>query len=113
MKKFEALDLALELVRALGPAIEIIRRHDRNMASQLRNAGTSAVSCLAEGSKRAGGDRLHLYRTSCGSAAEVAVQIQVAAAWGWLPEPMAASVADLADRLTAITWRLAHPRRGG
>ena len=111
MKRFEALDLGFALAKALGPAIEIIRQHDREMAAQLRSAGTSAPSCVAEGSKRAGGDRLQLYRTASGSAAEIRVQILLAAAWGWLPQATADEIAELADRLTAITWRLSHPRK--
>jgi len=53
------------------------------MASQLRRAGTSVPSCLSEGAQRAGKDRLHLYRTSAGSAAEVRTQVELAVAWGY------------------------------
>jgi four helix bundle protein len=110
MKRFEALEVALELARALGPAIEQVRGHDRDTALQIRRAATSTASCLAEGSKRAGGDRLQLFRTAGGSAAEIRTQIQLAAAWKWLAEDDARPIAELADRVAAMAWRLTHPR---
>ena len=111
MAKFEALELALQLARALGNVLPQVQQHDRDMASQLRRAGTSVPSCLSEGAQRAGRDRIQLYRTSAGSAAEVRTQLELAVAWGYLERASAAPVQALADRVVAITWRLVHPRR--
>src|SRR5262245_60337484 len=102
MAKFEALELAREL-RAL---IDLIKRHDANMADQLQRAGTSAPSCLSEGSMRTGKDRLHLYRTSSGSAAEIHTQLQLAVAWRYVTSEQAAAAVALDARTIAITWRL-------
>ena len=111
MARFEALQLALELARALGQLLDRIKQHDRDLANQLRRAATSVPSCLSEGSQRAGQDRLQLYRTAAGSAAEVKVQIELAAAWGYIDAERARPALELADRVVAITWRLTHPRR--
>jgi len=111
MAQFEALHLALELACQLGPLLERIQQHDRDMTNQLRRAATSVPSCLSEGSQRTGRDRLHLYRVSAGSAAELKVQLQLAVAWGYLDAERARPVLDLADRTVAITWRLTRPRR--
>ena len=111
MAKFIALDIAFQLARALGPVLSQVALHDRDLAGQLRRAGTSAPSCMSEGAQRAGKDRLHLYRTAGGSAAEVRTQLKVAVAWGYVDESVAAPVIELADRLVGIVWRLTHPRR--
>ena len=111
MAHFEALELALELARQLGELLHRIQQHDRELANQLRRAATSVPSCLSEGAQRTGRDRLHLYRTSAGSAAEVKVQLQLAVAWGYLETEQAAQALKLADRMVAITWRLTRPRR--
>ena len=111
MAKFEALEIAFELAEALGHVLPAVQKHDRDLASQPRRAGASVPSCLSEGAQRTGRDRLHLYRTSAGSAAEIRTQVQLAVAWGYLDGAAAAKVAELADRVVAITWRLTHPRR--
>ena len=111
MAKFEALELALELAAALGKLLPHIQKHDRDMVGQLKRAGTSAPACLSEGAQRAGKDRLQMYRTSGGSAAEIRTHVQVAIAWGYVTTEAAADTLNLADRLVAMTWRLCHPKR--
>ena len=111
MATFEALQVALELADELGPLIEIIRQHDRDMANQLKKAGTSAPSCLAEGSLRTGRDRLHLYTIASGSAGEIKVQLRLSVAWSYLTQERAARAHSLADRVVAMTFRLTHRRR--
>ena len=54
MARFEALELALELARALGALLPQIQQHDRDLAAQLRRAGASVPSCLSEGAQRQG-----------------------------------------------------------
>jgi four helix bundle protein len=111
MAHFEALNLALELARQLGKILVQIQQHDRDLANQLRRAATSVPSCLSEGVQRTGRDRLHLYRTGAGSAAEVKVQLALAVAWGYVEAERAQPALALADRMVAITWRLTRPRK--
>src|SRR5450432_1781750 len=110
MNRFVALKVALELVHALGALLPTIRQHDKDLASQLRRAGSSIPSCLAEGNKRVGRDRLHLFRLAGGSAAEVHTQLEIAVAWGYVSRTDIEAALALADRAGALAWRLTHPR---
>ena len=110
MAKFKALELALALAAALGPLLAQVARHDRGLATQMRDASAASAACRAEGAQRAGRDRLHLYRVAGGSAAEVRTQLLLAVAWGYLGAEAVAPVVDLADQLVAVTWRLTNPR---
>ena len=109
--QFQALEVALELAQALRGVLAIIARHDRDLARQLRRAGSSVSSNLSEGSQRSGRDRSQLYRISAGSAAEVHTQLRLAVAWGYVSSEDASGAIALADRCTAMAWRLTHPRR--
>jgi four helix bundle protein len=111
MTHFIALNVALELVEALGALLAQVQQHDPKLAAQLRAAGTSVPSCFSEGAQRTGRDRLHLYRTAGGSAAEVRTQLKIAVAWGFLPTAQAERALALADSCVALAWRLTHPRR--
>jgi len=110
MAKFQALELALELAREVGTLVEKVQQHDRDLSLQLRRAAVSVASCFSEGAQRAGRDRLQLYRTSGGSAAEVRTQLQIAVALRYVESDTAAPVIRLADRIVGIAWRLTHPR---
>jgi four helix bundle protein len=110
MARFETYDLALTLVTSLAPLLERLAHHDRDLASQLRRAASSVTLCISEGARRAGRDRLHLYRVAAGSAAEVASSLDVASAWSYLGRDDVAEPRELVDRLLAMLWRLTHPR---
>jgi four helix bundle protein len=84
MARFEAQKLALDAVAALGPLVGTIAQHDRDLASQLRRAGSSLPLNVAEGARREGRDRLQHYRIAAGSAAEARSALQVARAWGYI-----------------------------
>jgi four helix bundle protein len=103
---FIAYDLAVELVTLLKPLAAKVATHDRDLAKQLRTAGTSAPLNLAEGRRRVGGDRPHLWRVAAGSIAEVRAALEVAIAWGYLEGAETRRAVALCDRLGAITWSL-------
>ena len=111
MREFEALERSIELVRLMRLPLATIARRDRGLADQARRALTSVPLNLAEGSRRAGGDRLHAYRVAAGSADEVLVGLRVAEALGYLGEGQAREALDMADRVIAILTRILHPRR--
>ncbi len=65
---------------------------------------------LAEGDRRRGQDRLHLFRVAAGSAAEVQAALDLAVAWGYLTDSQAGPSRELLDRLLAVCWRLTEQR---
>jgi four helix bundle protein len=106
---FDALEVALELVRALRAPLAVLRQHDRKLAELATDAVNSVALCLDEGRRRRGKDRLHLFRVAAGSAAETRTALRLAEAWGYLgPEALAYPYA-LLDRELAMLWRLAPP----
>ena len=105
---FDALDVALEINRLVAPLARDIALHDPDMARQIRKAAQSITANLAEGRKRIGRDRLHLFRIADGSAAEVKVTLDVAEAWGFIGAAALAEPLALLDRELAMTWRLTH-----
>ena len=110
MREFEALTRAIELAKAVRAPLEAIARRDRSLAEQVRRAVTSVPLNLAEGSRRAGRDRLQAYRVAAGSADEVLVALRVAEALGYLGEGQAREAVELADRVIAMVTRIVRPR---
>ena len=95
---FVALDVALQLIRSLRLVVARIRRHDAKLADQLQRSASSIAANVAEGRRRAGRDRTHLYRVAAGSADETRTHLWVAQAWGWVDEADIADSVALADR---------------
>lgn len=111
MARFEAHEVALQLVRAVGQLLPRIKQHNAKLAQQLVDAVASVPANFAEGAHRAGRDRLYLYTVAGGSAAEVRTHLAVAAALGYVPDADTVEPDRLADRAAAMAWRLTHPRR--
>jgi four helix bundle protein len=109
MKRFEVYEMSLQMVSALRPAVERIRHHDRDLALQLKRAGSSVPGNIAEGARRAGQDRLHHYRIAAGSAGEIRSHLAVAMAWGDVDQATVTPALALLDSILAILWRLTHP----
>ena len=110
MNRFEALEVAKLVIAALRSLVAKIRAQDSGLADQLKDAGTSMVLNLGEGSRRQGRDRLQHYRIASGSAEESQVALEVAVAWGYLETLEVEAALALLDREGAMTWRLTHPR---
>jgi len=107
---FEALEVALQLVEAVVPVAEVVMRHDKDLASQLRRAVNSAANNTSEGARRRGGDRLHAFRIAAGEASETRTSLRLSVAWRYVPPTAIAPALDLEDRLQALLYRLQHPR---
>jgi four helix bundle protein len=95
---FIALDVALSLIGSLRAPVMRIRRHHAKHANQIVDAASSVAANLAEGNRRTGRDRLHLFRIAAGSAAETQVHYQVAQAWGGVSEQVLEQALSLVDR---------------
>jgi four helix bundle protein len=111
-RRFDALETALELATALGPPLRKLEQRDKSLCDQLRRAVTSVASCLAEGGRRVGKDRLHLFRVAEGSAAEVHTQLRIAVALGTLAEDDARLAIELSDRVVAMCYGLTRMKAG-
>ena len=70
MKNFITYQKALAATRQLVGCLAAIKRKDRDLERQLRRAMQSVALNLAEGSRRRGQDRVHLFRIAAGSAAK-------------------------------------------
>ena len=103
---FDAFEVSLELVRALRTPCAVIRRADPKLYTQIRAAATSIPLNLAEGRRRSGKDRKHLWRVAAGSAAEVRAALLTAEAWGDLQPRHAGQSLALIDRVLAMTWAM-------
>jgi len=105
---FDAFDVALDLVRSLREPLTSIAERDPALAQQLRRAAASVPLNVAEGRRRQGRDRVHLWRVAAGSADEVVASLRVAEAWGIVDAPAIAAALALCDRVLAMLWRLTH-----
>ena len=83
-----------------------IRRHSGKLASQLHDAASSVAANVAEGNRRVGKDRAHLFRIAAGSADETRTHLRVAEAWGYVTMQDIEPCLRLADRELAMLWRL-------
>jgi four helix bundle protein len=108
MKGFDALDVALQLLRALSGPLDELRRREGDLAHQARRAATSVALNIAEASRRTGRDRTHQFRVAAGSASEVDTALRIAEAWGFLDSDSLAPIYVLLDRLGAMLYRLSH-----
>ena len=103
---FDAYDRSLDLIRAVPLAK--LASCDPDLTKQLRRALQSVTQNIAEANRRAGKDRKHLFRVALGSAAESASCLDLALALGYLAPHECAAALELADRVRAMTFRLAR-----
>ena len=106
--RFDAQNLALDMIRSLRQPIERIQQHDPKLADQLRRAASAVPLNIAEGNRRAGKDKRYHWRVAAGSADEARYCLRVAEAWGYLAEEESDDALGLLDRLGAILYRLTH-----
>ena len=108
---FIAKEVATDLIRALLEVLQLLGRHDRALAQQLRSAASSVLLNVAEGNRRVGRDRLHFFRVAAGSAAEVDAILEAAVAWQFVGEGDVSDARRLVDRELGLLWGLTHRRR--
>ena len=105
---FDALEVAIQLVSKLKAPLAELARYDTDLARQARRAASGIALSLDEGRRRAGKDRLHLFRIAAGSAAETRTALRLAEAWGYLDGGTLIDAGALLDRELAMLWRLTH-----
>jgi|CXWL01.1.fsa_nt_gi four helix bundle protein len=103
--------IALEAIATLRPLLPRIQRHDRNLATQLKDAASSAALNIGEAEYSDPGTRRARFHTAAGSANETRSALAVAIAWGYVTRDEATVALELFDRVVAMLWRLLHGRR--
>jgi four helix bundle protein len=104
---FDAYDRSLDLLRALAPLFARLLASDRELEDQLRRSAQSVLLNIAEANRRIGKDRANRFRCVLGEAAEVTAALDAAVALGYLAPAEVAEPLELADRVRAITFKLA------
>ena len=104
--RFHALEVSIEVIRALRGPVAKIRRHSARLATQIEDAASSVAANVAEGNRRTGRDRLHLFRIAAGSADETRTHLRVAEAWGYVAMDDVDTSLQLLDRVLAMLSRL-------
>lgn len=103
---FEALEVSLETIACLREPVRLLRAKDADLCRQVRRAGSSMTLNIAEGRRRVGKDRTHLWRVALGSADEVRVALRTAVAWGDLDPHDITDSLDRLDRVIAMLWKM-------
>ena len=104
----DAQRVSMELIEVLREIVARVRTGSPDLADQVRRAATSVALNLAEGTRRQGRDKKRVYRIAAAEAQELKAALAVAAAWGDVDAERIAAVLALAERLGAMTYRLAQ-----
>jgi four helix bundle protein len=108
--QFEVLEIAIRGIEVLRGTIGEIRRHDRDLADQVRRALSSVALNIAEGNRSDGGHRIARFSTAAGSNAEARAGLRVAVAWGYVSQEQIHAGEELLDRVAAMLHRLGARR---
>ena len=99
----------LEWLESLPPVIGAIRRHDSNLADQLRRSSTAVALNVAEGSGACGGDKRRAYRIALREMREAVACLQIAVRLQYLAGATCPADLDRQSRIVATLVRLARP----
>ena len=98
--------VSLELIAEYRPWQARIARFNRRLGAQLSESLSSTPQNIAEAMRRTGKDRAHLLTVAMGSHDEVRALLDVAVAFGLLPREEQQRLDALADRISAMLYRL-------
>ena len=97
---------ALEALGITRLLVDAVQRRDRDLGSQLRRALSSVPLNLAEGFGSTGGNARLRFQSAYGSLQEARTAIEVAVAWGYVTETLAAVPREALGRLSARIYGL-------
>jgi len=107
---FEVLEIALQAIEVLRPVVARIKRCDRELGEQVRDALNSVVLNIGEGNRSQGGLRVTRFSSAAGSNDEARAGLRAAVAWGYVAPQEIQAGEDLLDRVAAMLWRLGARR---
>jgi four helix bundle protein len=97
----------LEVVRLVAPLLDLIEKHDRDLARQGRRSLASVPLNVCEGSYMSGGNRVQRYRSAMGSMKETNGCVDTAEAFGYIPK-VDPHTRDRIDFVIATLYRTVH-----
>lgn len=117
MRDFRKLQVAVrarQLVIAVYQATGTFPSTERyGLAAQMRRAAVSIASNIAEGTGRAGArELLHFLYIALGSATELAIQVDLAIALGFVDDLDGATLVDRTNHVQRMLNRLTASMRG-
>ena len=104
--RFVAHEVSLQAARRVFEVVQVVPVGCRYLADQARRAVASVPLNLAEGSGRAGRDRVHHFRIAYGSAKETQSAVRLLVAVGGIGGDEGSAALALVDRAAALTWKL-------
>ncbi|MBI4822243.1 MAG: four helix bundle protein [Deltaproteobacteria bacterium] len=108
--RLHVLENALRAVTLLRPIVTKIRKHDKNLAEELRDAANSMVLNIGEAGYSDPGNQRARISTASGSTNECRTSLKLAHAWGYAAEAETTGADTELDLVAAKLFRLLNPR---
>jgi four helix bundle protein len=100
--------VALEIVALVARLAREVKRHDPDLARQMKRASTSAALNLAEGGYSRGGNQLARFQDAMASAGETVACVEASIAAEYIRADGHVELLDKLDHVVATMWRLIH-----
>jgi four helix bundle protein len=97
---------ALTAAGGLREILPVVQKRDRSLFDQIHRAKYSVVLNIAEADGNDAGTARARFASACGSAKEVRAGLQLAVAYGYIPNTRVQSVDTALDEVCAMSWRL-------
>ena len=97
---------ALQAAGELRQLLPVVRKRDKSLFDQIHRAMNSVVLNIAEAEGNDAGTARARFSSACGSAKEVRAGIQLAVAYGYVPDMKVQAVDMALDEVCAMSWRL-------
>jgi four helix bundle protein len=97
---------ALTAAGGLREILPVVHKRDRSLFDQIHRAMNSVVLNIAEADGNDAGTARARFASACGSAKEVRAGLQLAVAYGYVPDTKVESVDIELDEVCAMSWRL-------
>jgi four helix bundle protein len=102
--------VALEIVALVARLALEVKRHDPDLARQMKKASTSVALNLAEGEYSRGGNQLARFQDAMASANETVACVEASIAAEYIRAGEQVELLDKLDHVVATTWTLIRRR---